>query len=58
MFLAMKLHTSVIYVSSHTEGLFKSSKRSIRVRKIALHDENVAFWCATARGGPSWRRRC
>ena len=40
---AVELQTSEVYVSSHIEGLFKSSELLIRVRKIALHHEQVFF---------------
>ena len=43
MFLALEVHTSAVYISIHLQGLFKPPERSIRVRKIGLHDENVAF---------------
>ena len=48
MFLAMEPQIARIYVSSQAQGLFKPSDHLIRVRKIALRDENVSFWCANA----------
>ena len=47
MFFAIELQTSGVYVSPHTHGL-RSSKHLIRVRKIALHGEDVFFRCAKA----------
>ena len=43
MIFAHEIHTSGVYVSQHVVGLFKPSKRFIRVREIALRDEHVAF---------------
>ena len=46
MFFAIELQTSGEYVLFQPQGLFKPSNLLIRDRKIALHDENVAFSCA------------
>ena len=41
MLFAMELQPPGVYVSSNGHGLFKPPEHSIRVRKIALRDENV-----------------
>ena len=43
MLLAVELHTCGVYVLLHLLGLLISSERSIRVRKIALSEEQVVF---------------
>ena len=43
MFFAMELQTSGVYISIHLQGMFKPSKFVIRIRKIALRDENGVF---------------
>ena len=48
MFLARELQASGVDFLPHAYGLLDLSKRSIRVRTIALHYENFAFWCAKA----------
>ena len=48
MFLAVELQTSGVYVSLQPQGLFTPSKSTIRVRKIALRDENDFFSYAKA----------
>ena len=49
MFLAVELQTSGVYVSLQPQGLFTPSKSTIRVRKIALRDENDFFSYANRR---------
>ena len=43
MLLAKELHISGVYFLFYAQGLFMPSKLCIRVRKIALHDENAVF---------------
>ena len=43
MLLAVEPQASRIYVSPQTQGIVKPSKPPIRVREIALHDEDAAF---------------
>ena len=60
MFFAIELQTSGVYLLSQGQGLINPSKILIRHRKIALHDEYVAFCVAiriAARCGPVGRRR-
>ena len=48
MFLAHERQSSGVHISPHRQGLFTPSKHLIRVRKIALRNENLLFACANA----------
>ena len=56
MFLAVDLHKSEVYVSSHRQGLVKPSKMIIRGRKIALSVTAVSATRPDTPAPPGTRR--
>ena len=48
MFFSAELQISGVGLSSQGQGLITPSNLLVCSRKIALHDENVFFWCDNA----------